>query len=114
MVACRTEGLWGQVRIHDGYLLDRIIAVPGDEIAFEPDEFLVDGARYPSLRLMPTSGRLVLREKTWLIWPSLRKITRNNVSDETIAASVLQLAMVSRDQIIGKPFHYWFFRKQTP
>ena len=113
MVACRTEGMGGQVRIHDGYLLDRIIAVPGDEVVFEPGEFLINGDRYPSLPLMPISGRVVLKEKTWLIWPSLRKITRNNVSDETIAASVLQLAMVSRDQIIGKPFRYWFWRKQT-
>jgi hypothetical protein len=63
---------------------------------------------------MLAEGGLVLPEKTWLIWPSLRTVTRYNASEYDIGKTVLRMAQVHREQIIGKPFRHWFWREQTP
>ncbi len=114
LVAYHTEGAGSTgVRIRGGYLLDRVIADSGDEVAFDSATFLVNGIPYPKLPLMPSAGRVAVPEKTWLVWPSLHTVTRNNVADETIARSVLEMALVSRAGIIGKPFAHWFWRNQS-
>jgi hypothetical protein len=62
---------------------------------------------------MPSHGALTMAEKTWLVWPSLRTVQRNNVSQDDIASTVLQMARVRHEQMIGKPYRRWFWRDQT-
>jgi len=114
LVACHAEvtALDG-VYIREGYLLDRILAGPGDEVQFDAIEFRVNGVPSARRELMPRSGWVIVPEKTWLVWPTLTTVTRNNVSEDAIAKSVLRMALVSREQIIGPPFHHWFWRDQT-
>jgi len=113
LVACYTVGSsGGAVRIHDGYFLDRVLAVPNDQVTFRPGEFVVNDELAAALPLMPRSGFMVLPKNKWLVWPALTTINHYRVSDEEIAASVLQLAIVSGRQIVGKPFRYWFWRRQ--
>ena len=107
----RTGG--GAVYIRGGFVLDRVIAEPGDTVEFGSAEFSVNGESRARLPLMPTGGLLTIPEKTWLVWPSLRTVQRNNVSDDVIASTVLQMAHVGRDQMTGKPYRRWFWRKQT-
>jgi len=113
-VAYHSEGA-GEVaiRIRGGYLLDRVIAGPEDQIGIHWCELLVNGVPFARLRLMPVVGSLRVPEKTWLIWPSLHTVTRNNVGDDVIAGSVLGMAMVPPEGIIGRPFGRWFWRKQN-
>lgn len=114
LVACDAERTaFGGVYIREGYLLDRILAGPGDEVQFDPTHFRVNGVPATRRAMMPASGGVVVPEKTWLVWPSLTTVTRNNVGEDAIAKSVLHLALVSREQIIGKPFHHWFWHDQT-
>ena len=101
------------IYIQEGYVLDRILAGPGDEIEFTVSDYRVNGAVQQKLRLMPANGQLFLSKETWLIWPSLKTVTRNNVTEESMAKTVLQIATVKREQIIGKPFNRWFWREQT-
>jgi hypothetical protein len=102
-----------RVYIREGYVLDRILAGPRDEVQFGSGQFRVNGVAATSKEMMPHSHSLIIPEKTWLIWPSLTTITRNNVGEDAMARSVLRMALVSREQIIGKPFHHWFWRDQT-
>jgi len=114
LVALHSEriGLSG-VYIREGYLLDRILAGPGDDVQFEAHSFRVNGAPAARLDLMPSSGSVLVPEKTWLVWPTLDTIARNNVGEDAIAKSVLRMALVPREKIIGKPFKRWFWRDQT-
>lgn len=113
VVACQTDAvIEGMVRIRDGYILDRVLAGPEDKVEFRASTFTVNGAAAAALPLMPVQGGVVLPAKTWLIWPSLQRITRVNVPDDDIAQAVLSMAMVPREKVIGKPFRRWFWRKQ--
>jgi hypothetical protein len=114
LVACHVErtGVAG-VYIREGYVLDRILAAPGDEVQFDSSQFRVNERSAARRAMMPTSGSVVVPQKTWLVWPSLTTVTRNNVGEDAIASSVLRMALVPRSQIIGKPFHHWFWRDQT-
>ncbi len=101
------------VYIREGYLLDRILAAPGDEVQFSSTEFRVNGMAASRRDLMPGSGNMVVPEKTWLVWPSLTTVTRNNVGERAVATAVLHMALVPREKIIGKPFRRWFWREQV-
>jgi len=100
------------VRIREGYGVDSVLAVPGDRVRFGSNNFEVNGKAFTRLAHMPSQGELVVPEKQWLVWPSLDTVTRNNIAEETIAGAVLGSALISQDQIVGKPFHRWFWRRQ--
>lgn len=112
-VACHAEAVaFDNVRIRDGYILDKVIAGPRDHVEFTPDGYAVNGVPSRSLPLMPVSGTTVLPQQTWLIWPSLETLVYVNVDPQSVSAAVLQMAMIGRDQVIGKPFKWWFWRRQ--
>ena len=113
LVACRTGGTWGTVRIHSGLVLDRVLGVPGDKVEFGNAEYRVNGVAAPRRQWMPGGGDLVVPQNTWLVWPSLDTLRQVGVSEEMISRSVLQVALVPRSGIIGKPFHRWFWRDQS-
>jgi len=114
LAAYQSEGSAGSgVRIRGGYLLDRILASPGDQVNFGAAAFLVNGVAHPVLPLMPEKVQITVPQNTWLIWPTLHIVTRNNVTQESISRSVLDMALVPRKEIIGRPFKRWFWRTQT-
>jgi type IV secretory pathway protease TraF len=104
---------YGNIWIREGYLLDRILAEPHDEVEFTASAVRIKGVASPRLPLMLSQGSLVMPEKTWLVWPSLRTVTRYNANEYDVGKSVLQMAQVRREQIVGKPFRRWFWRDQT-
>ena len=114
-VACESKGGgYANVNIHSGYLLGPVLALPGDVIEFGADEFQVDGTTGQRQPLMPSGGRLTLDEKSWLVWPALRTVTRYNASQQDIERAVLQMAQIRREQMIGQPYRRWFWRQQIP
>jgi hypothetical protein len=113
-VACYAEAAsFDNIRIRDGYILDKVIAGPGDHLEFNRDHYTVNGVPSRSLPLMPVSGTTVLSQQTWLIWPSLETVVNVNVNPHSVSAAVLRMATVRREQVIGKPFKRWFWRKQV-
>jgi len=113
-VACYVEGTgFGNVRIRDGYILNKVIAGPRDQVEFSPDSYAVNGIQSRNLPLMPVSGKTVLPPRTWLIWPTLETVVNVNVNPHSVSAAILEMAMVGREQVIGKPFKRWFWRKQV-
>jgi len=113
-VACSAKAAsFGNVRIRNGYILDKVIAGPRDHIEFNGNGYAVNGVQSQSLPFMPASGTIVLSQRTWLIWPSLETVVNVNVDPRSVSAAVLDMAMIRRDQVIGKPFKRWFWRRQV-
>lgn len=101
----------GAVWIRAGYGWGAILAVAGDAVVFTNKTFSVNGKPQRSLPHMPVSGEVLVPEKHWFIWPDL-DVANNNVSEATMSAMMLELAMVPETQFAGKPFKHWFGRRQ--
>lgn len=115
LVAVRTKRTGAKgVQIRAGFTLDRVVAQPGDFVRFNRNSFRVNETESEMREpWMPTEGSLEMDEKTWLVWPELTTINRNNIGDDAITAAVLLVAQVHREQIIGRPYRRWFWRDQT-
>jgi len=100
------------VYVANGIGLSRVLAVGGERVTFEEGTYRVDGVPHPSMRLMPTSGEVVVPENHWFIWPELVISGRGNPGDAALSGVLLQMAVVSREQVVGKPFKRWFWRRQ--
>jgi len=102
----------GAVRIQAGFGWRPVLAMGGDRVEFSTNAFRVNGEAQPLLPHMPTSGGAVVPEKHWFIWPEFDISGYGNVGEANISAAMMQMATVSREQFIGKPFNRWFGRKQ--
>ncbi|MBI3848891.1 MAG: hypothetical protein HY298_01170 [Verrucomicrobia bacterium] len=107
-----TGGSGHGVKIRDGYGLDPVLGISGDQVRFGPTHFEVNGKTFTRLAHMPAKGEMVVPGKQWFIWPSLDTVTQRNVAEESVSEAVLDSALISNEQIIGKPFRHWFWRRQ--
>lgn len=105
----------GAVWVRSGFGLGPVLAVAGDTIRFTTNAFFINGQSEPRLPHMPTTGEVQVPEKHWFIWPNLDISGHGNVGEASISSTMLQLAIVSENQYVGKPFQRWFWRRQiTP
>lgn len=102
------QGVSGQ----QGLGLGSVLAVAGDRVDFTKDSFTVNGVPHPRLPHMPDSGSLVIQENHWFIWPNLVISGNWNVGEANLSSAMMQMANISEDQFVGKPFKRWFGRKQ--
>ncbi len=100
------------IRVHEGYGLGPILAVAGDTIEFGPDTVRVNGLISTHRDNMPTSGQLRLPRERCFIWPELRQVQRRGVAESSVKGTLLHLAEVPYENIIGRPYDRWFFRDQ--
>ena len=107
------HGAGGAIWIQAGFGWGPVLAVAGDRVEFSTDAFRVNGVGRPLLAHMPRSGEVVVPERHWFIWPELDINGHGNVSEATVATVMMQLAAVSENQFIGRPFRYWFGRRQV-
>jgi hypothetical protein len=103
----------GAVRVRSGFGLGPVLAVAGDTIRFSSNAYFINGQPSPRLPHMPDSGEIRVPEKHWFIWPNFGMSGHGNVSEASISSTMLQWAMVSESQYLGKPFQRWFWRRQT-
>ena len=105
----------GAVWIQAGFGWGPVLAMGGDRVEFSTNGFQVHGEAHPLLPYMPTSGELVVPEKHWFIWPEFDISGHGNVGEANISAAMMQVATVSQQQFIGKPFKQWLWHRQiTP
>jgi hypothetical protein len=102
------------VYLREGIGVDPVIGLPGDHVEFTPEAVLVNGRPAPLAPHMPTQGGLVVPEKVWFIWPNLAKSGGGRVAEANISATMQQAAMVTQQQILGRPYKAWFGRQQWP
>ena len=100
----------GAVWIRAGFGWGPVLAVAGDRVVFSTNCFRVNGEAQSLLPHMPSSGEVVVPEKHWFIWPELDINGNGNAGN--ISAIMLQMATVSQEQFIGKPFKRWLWRRQ--
>jgi len=100
------------VRVDSGIAMGPVLAMPGDKVEFSATTLSVNGVSQPRLPNMPITGTFVVPEKRWFIWPDLARHGHGDVSEASISDKLLQLAMVKEEQLIGRPFQRWFWRRQ--
>jgi hypothetical protein len=100
------------VRVQAGLGLGPVLAAGGDHIRFLTNGFSIAGVLRPPLPHMPKSGELVVPEKHWFVWPDLGINAHGNVGEAPISATMLQLAIISETDFMGRPFKRWFWRRQ--
>lgn len=96
-----------------GYGFGEVLAGAGDHVRFTESACEINGLPRPMLPHMPTSGEIVIPEKSWFIWPDVDIGGGHGyVGGAAIAATMLQMATVEEQQFVGKPFKRWFGRRQ--
>jgi hypothetical protein len=106
------DGARGLV-IREGFALQRVMGMPGDEIHFTRDAVKINGVPRPRLSRMPVTGGFIVPEKHWFIWPEHAMTVRGNDAPGIADAAFLRLADVNQSQFVGKPFRRWLWRQQT-
>jgi hypothetical protein len=97
-----------------GYGFGEVLAGAGDHIRFTESACEINGVPRPMLPHMPTSGEIVIPEKTWFVWPDFNIGGGHGyVGEAAIAATMLPMANVEEHQFVGKPFKRWFGRRQV-
>ncbi len=102
----------GQLVVPPGIGLGPVLGLPGDQVRFGPGRFEVNGAKQPSLPNMPLEGQWFVPEKHWFVWPEVA-ISGNVVAPPpAIAAALCQMGTITEEQMIGRPFKRWLWRRQ--
>jgi hypothetical protein len=81
-------------------------------VTFGETVFRVNGTVRARLVHMPRTGELVIPPKQWLVWPEVG-VSMYGVSEDSSAQAMLKIALAPQEDVVGKPFKRWFFRKQT-
>ena len=111
-IAYRSEEINGyHALIHAGVNFAPILAAPGDEVEFSTEAFSVNGAPQPRLSNMPQSGSFTVDRNCWFAWPDVGIFAHGHGVDPSSVE--MQLAMVSKKQIIGTAYERWFWRRQS-
>ena len=102
-----------RIMVQSGLALDRVLACPGDKVRFAGKQLFVNEQPVPAPADLPSAGGFVVPEKTWFIWPQFA-IQGHGVPATEVQSAIQDAALVSVNQIIGKPFKSWFGRRQSP
>jgi len=97
---------------HSGMGFGPVLALAGDRVVFSTNGFTVNSVRHPLRPQMPVTGSLIVPGNHWFIWPDLDISGHGYISQSAISGVMLQLADVSEQQFVGKPFKRWFGRQQ--
>ena len=102
----------GAFRLQTGFGWGPVLAREGERVEFAEHAFAVNGISTPSLPHMPKSGGFIVPENHWFIWPELAIRGRSDAAEPILADLMVQAAVVSKAQFVGKPFRHWFGRRQ--
>ena len=101
------------IALASGYGFDKVLALPGETVRFNATSFEVNGQVMPRLPAMPQTGAWPVPEKRWFVWPHLDIGSHRGAADSAVLNALRNVAMVSENQFIGRPFRYWFWRRQA-
>jgi hypothetical protein len=100
--------------LESGFGIDPVLALPGDRLRFTREALYINDQPLPLQPHMPVQQELVLPGKVWFIWPRLGVSRDGFWTEANVSATKQRIAMVSQNQIIGRPFKRWFGRQQWP
>ncbi len=109
----RVSGASDGIVLREGLGYSPILATPGDTLRFTTNQFFVNGVSVARREYMPLGGEHVIPEKHWFAWPDVvRGGQGGNLN--VVAARLLEAATVPEEEVLGTPYHRWFWRKQLP
>lgn len=112
-VGVRIEARYeGPVQVRAGVSFGPVLGLPGDHLEFTPERIRANGqilARPPGLL---TDGDVEVPANTWYVWPALTARVQN-VELNDVNQVYRDMAFVTRENLLGRPFAHWFFRRQT-
>jgi hypothetical protein len=104
---------FGNIRFREGYGYAAVLGVAGDQIEFKPRYMAINGQMFSRTKLMPQDHSLTVPENCWFIWSDFHISIYGSGPEEYVKAGLLKAAIVPEGNFIGRPFKYWFGRKQT-
>ncbi|HTY86879.1 MAG TPA: hypothetical protein VMB80_05385 [Candidatus Acidoferrum sp.] len=105
----------GAVYARSGLGLGPVLAVTGDRVAFSTNAFTVNGLPQAPRPHMPPAGELIVPKNNWFIWPDVGISGHGRTAEANISGAMMQLAIVTREQFVGKVYTRWLGRRQiTP
>ncbi|MGA2175490.1 MAG: hypothetical protein ABSH38_10960 [Verrucomicrobiota bacterium] len=111
-IAFRNGSIGGDhMYIRSGVNFAPVLALPGDQVEFSAEAFSVNGVAQPRRQNMPQSGGFTVDRNCWFAWPEFAIYAHGHAMD--VSGMVMQMALVSKDELIGKPFDHWFWRRQS-
>ena len=100
------------VNIAGGIAYAHLIAMSGDQLRFTPFYVMVNETFPDQIQPdMPVHGEPVVPEKRCFIWPDLAIPARGG-GGSMVSDLKMQMAEVPENDVIGKPYTRWFWRKQ--
>lgn len=104
-----TPGEWVAYRLPNGGVnIDRILAGPGDTIRFHEHSFEVNGRFFERVSPdMPVTGEQEMESGSCFIWPTDARYAHGQETQDRLK---LRLATVSESDIVGRPYHRWFWK----
>lgn len=99
-------------RINAGISLGKIWAVPGDVVEITPDDLRINGQSLPRNLDMPDTANFTIPKGHYFVWADFAIRSHGIQQQMTIAEMRLRQGQVFCEDVQGKIFRHWFFRKQ--
>lgn len=115
-IAYQVTGGGDGLFVREGYALSVIYGVGGDVVRFGTDSFAVAGKSFPMLPYMPRQTEWPIPAGHYFVWAEFKVAGGGHgpvPAQEAIARVYQANAVVPASQIVGRPFHRWFWRTQT-
>ncbi len=113
-IRAQTEGSGEEsINLRAGFGLEPVLGLPGDRLRFSSNCVWVNESSFARAAHMPSDGELVVPEKRWFIWPNV-EVNRGGVPEANLSEVLLRTALVSDEQLVGRPYRHWFGRRQWP
>ncbi len=102
----------GQVVMRAGYGASPVYGVPGDHVRFTRVACVVNGIPRERRPYLPVSGEIVVPREMWFVWPEYIVHYPGRANESAVTDLIMNEALVSRSELVGRPFKRWFLRKQ--
>lgn len=110
-IVFRGKRWWsGNVMLRDGEYFGRVLAVPGDVVAFGETAFTVNGKAEARRLGMPRRGEVKVPERHVFLWPS--DVRQEFARHEQAVDFARKVALLPAESVVGRPYRHWFFRSQ--
>jgi hypothetical protein len=102
----------GQLVMRAGYGASPVYGLPGDRVRFTRVACVVNGVPRERRPYMPDTGEIVVPREMWFVWPEYIVHYPGRANETAVTAMIMDEALVSRSDLVGRPFKRWFWRKQ--
>lgn len=97
--------------VREGMGLQPVLGLPGDRLVFRDGTVQINRSIHALSASSREWGTEVVPGFCWFIWPEL-EVSNRGVNPGAVQQAIRGLAMVDQERFIGRPYRWWFFRRQ--